>query len=109
MRLVDRRFAGRVTDDSDALERPRCGVSEKLANGLPPPGLTTPVTVEPLVAMNAVETAGVDVSFTVTTCIPAVAASVQRTDDLPSASLVVVAADTVPPPFAVQVRPLLAT
>src|SRR6516162_3241493 len=102
MRSVDgRRVTLRVGDALSDAERG--GTRENVANGVTGAALTVPVIVAPLLARNDTDTPAICVDVTVTTCVPAVGASVHFTDDLPSLSVVLDVADTVPPPVGVHV------
>src|SRR5512133_3696065 len=78
---------------------------EKLApNGKPPADVTVPLMVAPLFATNETDAPVASCELvTVTTWIPAIGASVHVTVAFPSLSVVLVAAETVPPPVTVQV------
>ena len=94
MRSDDRRLVTRGVDASDTL---RAGDRENVANGVVDAALTVPESVAPLLATNEADAPAICDDVTRTTCVPAVGASVHFTDDLPSLSVVVAVADTVPP------------
>src|SRR6185503_11373534 len=66
-------------------------------------GVTTPLIVAPLLATNDTDAPEMLALVTVTTCVPAVGASVHVTFDLPSLSVTVDVADNEPPPTTVHV------
>jgi len=88
----------------------RASVREKLApNGVPPADVTVPLMTAPLLATNETDALVICVLVTVTTWTPAAGASVHVTVAFPSLSVVLVAAETDPPPATVHVSGTPAT
>src|SRR5215831_5555020 len=101
MRSEDRRLVNRCVDPSDTL---RAGDRENVAKGVFGAAVTVPESVAPLLATNETDAPAICDDVTMTTCVPAAGARVHFTDDLPSLSVVVAVADSVPPFVAAHVR-----
>jgi hypothetical protein len=107
MRLID---GCRVIVRAGASADEREGAREKfVVNGMPPADVTVPLITAPLLARNDTEAVAIWTLVAVTTWTPAVGASVHVTVAMPALSVVLVGADTDPPPVTVQVTDTPAT